>query len=162
MKYRKFGSLDWKISEIGLGCWQIGADWGNVSEDKASEVLKSSFENGVNFFDTADVYGDGRSEKLVGKFIKSISDRVYVATKAGRRLNPHNAEFDNKSEEVKIILPALKKLKKKNIKISGPFAADTFFIEDFKKYDVTVGMFHDQVIAPFKTLFGFEAINMTL
>ena len=77
-------------------------------------------------------------------------------------LNPHNAEFDNKSEEVKIILPALKKLKKKNIKINGPFAADTFFIEDFKKYDVTVGMFHDQVITPFKTLFGFEAINITL
>ena len=96
MKYRKFGSLDWKISEIGLGCWQIGADWGDVSEDKANEVLKSSFENGVNFFDTADVYGDGRSEKLVGKFIKSISDRVYIATKAGRRINPHvaNGYFD--------------------------------------------------------------------
>ena len=101
MKYRKFGSLDWKISEIGLGCWQIGADWGNVSEDNASEVLKSSFENGVNFFDTADVYGDGRSEKLVGKFIKSISDRVYVATKAGRRINPHVASgyFDKSQME---------------------------------------------------------------
>ena len=49
MKYRKFGSLDWNISEIGLGCWQIGADWGNVSEEKANEVLQSSFENGVNF-----------------------------------------------------------------------------------------------------------------
>ena len=101
MKYRKFGSLDWKISEIGLGCWQIGADWGNVSEDKANEVLKSSFENGVNFFDTADVYGDGRSEKLVGKFIKSISDRVYVATKAGRRITPHVASgyFDKSQME---------------------------------------------------------------
>ena len=101
MKYRKFGSLDWKISEIGLGCWQIGADWGNVSEDNASEVLKSSFENGVNFFDTADVYGDGRSEKLIGKFIKSISDRVYVATKAGRRINPHVASgyFDKSQME---------------------------------------------------------------
>ena len=101
MKYRKFGSLDWKISEIGLGCWQIGADWGNVSEDKAGEVLKSSFENGVNFFDTADVYGDGRSEKLVGKFIKSISERVYVATKAGRRINPHVASgyFDKSQME---------------------------------------------------------------
>ena len=71
MKKRKFGKLDWEVSEIGLGCWQIGADWGNVSEDKAKEVLKSSFENGVNFFDTADVYGMGRSEKFVGEFIKS-------------------------------------------------------------------------------------------
>ena len=97
MKYRKFGSLDWNVSEIGLGCWQIGADWGNVSEEKANEVLQSSFENGVNFFDTADVYGDGRSEKLVGNFINSISERIYVATKAGRRINPHvaNGYYDN-------------------------------------------------------------------
>ena len=92
MKYRKFGSLEWNVSEIGLGCWQIGADWGNVSEEKANEVLKSSFENGVNFFDTADVYGMGRSEKFVGEFIKSVSERIYVATKAGRQINPHVAE----------------------------------------------------------------------
>ena len=92
MKYRKFGSLDWNVSEIGLGCWQIGADWGEVREDKAKEVLKSSFETGVNFFDTADVYGMGRSEKFVGEFIKSVSERIYVATKAGRQINPHVAE----------------------------------------------------------------------
>ena len=92
MKYRKFGSLNWNVSEIGLGCWQIGADWGNVSEDSAKEVLKSSFENGVNFFDTADVYGMGRSEKFVGEFINSVSERIYVATKAGRQINPHVAE----------------------------------------------------------------------
>ena len=92
MKYRKFGSLDWNVSEIGLGCWQIGADWGEVREDKAKEVLKSSFENGVNFFDTADVYGMGRSEKFVGEFIKSVSERIYVATKAWRQINPHVAE----------------------------------------------------------------------
>ena len=92
MKYRKFGSLDWNVSEIGLGCWQIGADWGEVREDKAKEVLKSSFDNGVNFFDTADVYGMGRSEKFVGEFIKSLSERIYVATKAGRQINPHVAE----------------------------------------------------------------------
>jgi aryl-alcohol dehydrogenase-like predicted oxidoreductase len=92
MKYRKFGSLDWNVSEIGLGCWQIGADWGEVREDKAKEVLKSSFDNGVNFFDTADVYGMGRSEKFVGEFIKSVSERIYVATKAGRQINPHVAE----------------------------------------------------------------------
>ena len=92
MKYRKFGSLDWNVSEIGLGCWQIGADWGEVREDKAKEVLKSSFDNGVNFFDTADVYGMGRSEKFVGEFIKSVSEKIYVATKAGRQINPHVAE----------------------------------------------------------------------
>ena len=101
MKYRKFGSLEWNVSEIGLGCWQIGADWGNVSEEKANEVLQSSFENGVNFFDTADVYGDGRSEKFVGNFISSISERIYVATKAGRRINPHvaNGYYDKELME---------------------------------------------------------------
>ena len=91
MKYRKFGKLGWNISEVSLGCWAIGADWGHVSEETAKEVLKNSFENGVNFFDTADVYGDGRSERLVGEFINSISERIYVATKAGRRINPHEA-----------------------------------------------------------------------
>ena len=92
MKYRKFGSLDWNVSEVGLGCWQIGADWGNVTEDSAQEILKSSYENGVNFFDTADVYGMGRSEKFVGEFLNSVSERIYVATKAGRQINPHIAE----------------------------------------------------------------------
>ena len=88
MKYRKFGSLDWNVSEIGLGCWQIGADWGEVSEDKAKEVLKSSFENGVNFFDTADVYGMGRSEKFVGNFI--IQNNIWETGKTKDKKNRIN------------------------------------------------------------------------
>ena len=91
MKARKFGSIGWQVSEVGLGCWAMGADWGDVSEDSAKEILKTSFDNGVNFFDTADVYGDGRSERFVGEFINSTSERIYVATKAGRRINPHEA-----------------------------------------------------------------------
>ena len=92
MKKRKFGKIGWEVSEIGLGCWAMGADWGEVSEEDAINILKTSFENGVNFIDTADVYGDGRSEKFVGEFINSTSERIYVATKAGRRINPHEAE----------------------------------------------------------------------
>jgi len=95
MKFRKFADLDWNVSEIGLGCWAIGADWGNVSLDDAREVLKTSLDQGVNFYDTADVYGDGRSEQLVSELIKSTSERLYVATKAGRRLNPHTADGYN-------------------------------------------------------------------
>ena len=91
MKTRKFGKIGWDISEISLGCWAMGADWGEVSEENAKNILKTSFENGVNFFDTADVYGDGRSEKFVGEFINSTSERIYVATKAGRRINPHES-----------------------------------------------------------------------
>ena len=79
MKSRKFGSIDWQVSEVGLGCWAMGADWGDVSEDSAKEILKTSFDNGVNFFDTADVYGDGRSERFVGEFINSTSERIYEA-----------------------------------------------------------------------------------
>jgi aryl-alcohol dehydrogenase-like predicted oxidoreductase len=91
MKYRPFGRTDWQVSEIGFGAWAIGAEWGHVSEEDALDALRSAIKNGVNFIDTADVYGDGRSERLVGKVIKEFSDRIYVATKAGRRLQPHVA-----------------------------------------------------------------------
>jgi aryl-alcohol dehydrogenase-like predicted oxidoreductase len=89
MKYRTFGKTNWKVSEVGLGTWAIGGDWGHVSESDAIEVLQKAIEKGVNFFDTADVYGDGKSEQLVGRVLKSADRKVYVATKFGRRLNPH-------------------------------------------------------------------------
>ena len=95
MKFRKFSNLDWQVSEIGLGCWAIGSEWGDVSSEDAQNVLKTSLDNGVNFFDTADVYGDGRSEKFVGQLLKSTSEKIYVATKSGRRLNPHTPEGYN-------------------------------------------------------------------
>ena len=77
-------------------------------------------------------------------------------------LNPHNAELEKNSKECKIIIPAIKKLQKKGLKIFGPLVSDTVFINDYKKYDVIVGMYHDQVLAPFKTIFKFDAINITL
>ena len=95
MQYREFSNLGWSVSEIGIGCWAIGSEWGEVSEVDAREALKTSLDKGVNFFDTADVYGDGRSEKFVGELIKSTSEKIFVATKSGRRLNPHNAEGYN-------------------------------------------------------------------
>ena len=94
MKFRKFADLDWNVSEIGLGCWAIGSEWGEVLETDARDVLKTSFDQGINFFDTADVYGDGRSEKFVGELIKSTSEKIYVATKSGRRLeSSHSARI---------------------------------------------------------------------
>ena len=77
-------------------------------------------------------------------------------------LNPHNAEMKRNSEEKKIIIPSILSLKKKGINLTGPLVSDTLFIEDFKKYDVIVGMYHDQVLTPFKTIFKFDAINVTL
>ena len=77
-------------------------------------------------------------------------------------LNPHNSELRQNSEEKKIIIPAIKKLIKKGIDVHGPYASDTIFINKYKKYDVIVGMYHDQVLAPYKALFNFNAINITL
>ncbi len=77
-------------------------------------------------------------------------------------LNPHNAELRNDSEEKKIIIPAINKLKKQSINVHGPIPADTIFLDEFKKYDVIVGMFHDQVLSPFKALFKYKACNITL
>ena len=77
-------------------------------------------------------------------------------------LNPHNAEFRKNSEEKKVIIPAILKLKKLGFKVKGPLVADTIFIEDFKRFDVIVGMFHDQILAPFKAIYKFNAINITL
>jgi aryl-alcohol dehydrogenase-like predicted oxidoreductase len=96
MRYRKFGRTGWEVSEIGFGAWAIGADWGHVSEADALEALHKSIDLGVNFIDTADVYGDGRSERLIAQVLKERSEQVYVATKAGRRLNPHLAEGYNR------------------------------------------------------------------
>ncbi len=80
---------------VGLGCWQLGADWGEVSEDDALGVLQAAFDAGVRFFDTADVYGDGRSEQLIGRFLRNntaAAREVMVATKIGRRADPFAPE----------------------------------------------------------------------
>ncbi len=89
MKYRKFSDLGWSVSEVGLGCWQIGGSWGKVTEKDARGVLKKAIDMGVNFFDTSDMYGDGRSEKFLGEIIKSSKDDLYVTTKLGRRWRPN-------------------------------------------------------------------------
>ena len=85
MKYRPFSDLGWKVSEIGLGCWQIGWCWGDISETDSRALLKEALSQGINFFDTSDMYGDGRSEKFIGELIKSTKEKIYVTTKLGRR-----------------------------------------------------------------------------
>lgn len=95
MKYRPFGRTGWNIAEVGFGAWAIGADWGQVDEATAMATLHRALDLGVNFYDTADVYGDGRSERLLARLRRERSEPFYVATKAGRRLNPHNADGYN-------------------------------------------------------------------
>jgi aryl-alcohol dehydrogenase-like predicted oxidoreductase len=93
MEKRVFGRTGWQVNPIGFGAWAIGADWGAVSDRDAEAALNAALDSGVNFIDTADVYGMGRSEKLIAKVLKARGrDGIVVATKAGRKLNPHVAE----------------------------------------------------------------------
>ena len=98
MNVRKFGKTGINVSEIGLGCWQLGGDWGDVDDYTAQKVLETSVENGVSFYDTADVYGKGRSEELIHKFLRPLSPNAFIATKLGRFPEPGNSEnytFEN-------------------------------------------------------------------
>jgi aryl-alcohol dehydrogenase-like predicted oxidoreductase len=88
MHYRQLGRTGWKVSDISFGAWAIGGEWGRVSDEESLAALQKTIDCGVNFIDTADVYGDGRSERLIAQLKKSHKDEIIVATKAGRRL-PH-------------------------------------------------------------------------
>lgn len=90
IKKRILGKTGFQISEVSLGTWQVGGKWGTAfSHDNADKILNFAVDHGVNFIDTADVYGNGESEKAVGRLVRSRSERIYVATKCGRRFSPH-------------------------------------------------------------------------
>ena len=93
MNYRQLGKTNFNISEISLGTWQVGGKWGSSFNGKnADHILNTAIDSGVNFIDTADVYSGGLSETAVGRVVRSRSERVYVATKCGRQINPHTSE----------------------------------------------------------------------
>ncbi len=110
MQYRELGRTGWKISEMSFGSWAIGGTWGPVKDNESLAALHRAVELGVNFFDTADVYGDGRSEHLLAQLRKDYSDRLYIATKAGRRLDPHLAEGYNRKNLTAFVERSLKNL----------------------------------------------------
>lgn len=92
MHYRPLGRTGYDVSTVSFGAWAIGGSWGNVDDKESVAALHEAIDRGMNFIDTADVYGDGRSEQLVGRVLRERRERVYVATKAGRRLEPHTAD----------------------------------------------------------------------
>jgi aryl-alcohol dehydrogenase-like predicted oxidoreductase len=92
MNYRLLGRTGMKVSEVSFGAWAIGSSWGPVDDKESLAALHKAVDLGVNFIDTADVYGNGHSEKLIGKLLRERSETIYVATKAGRKLSPHVAE----------------------------------------------------------------------
>ncbi|MDQ2884835.1 MAG: aldo/keto reductase [Chloroflexota bacterium] len=111
MEYRALGRTGWNISEMGFGSWAIGGDaWGSTDDREAIAALHRAIELGVNFIDTADVYGDGHSEQLVAQARKSHSERIFIATKAGRRLNPHVAAGYNRENLTSFVERSLRNL----------------------------------------------------
>ncbi len=112
---REFGRTGWKVSPISFGAWAIGADWGTVDDRESMGALERSVDLGVNFIDTADVYGDGRSERLVAELQKHRRERIYVVTKAGRRLNPHTADGYNRQNLTAFVERSLKNLQTETI-----------------------------------------------
>jgi len=95
MEYRQLGRTDMRVSTISFGAWAIGSDWGQVTDAESYAALNTAIDGGVNFIDTADVYGDGRSEKLIGRLLKERKEEIFVATKSGQRLSPHVASGYN-------------------------------------------------------------------
>ncbi|MFZ0499210.1 MAG: aldo/keto reductase [Steroidobacteraceae bacterium] len=110
MKYRRFGRIGWDVSEIGFGAWAVGGSWGAVDDEESVAAMKRALELGVNFFDTADVYGDGRSERLLRRLRKETKAPFHVATKAGRRLSPHVAAGYNSEKLTAFIDRSLQNL----------------------------------------------------
>jgi len=111
MNYRKLGKTNFNISEISLGTWQVGGKWGSPFDNKtADELLNTAIDNGVNFIDTADVYENGLSETAVGRVIRSRSERIYVATKCGRQINPHVNEGYQPKVLQKFVEDSLKRM----------------------------------------------------
>ena len=93
MKYRRLGKTNLNVSEISLGTWQVGGPWGSGFDSaSAIKIINTAIDHGVNFIDTADVYEAGLSEATVGKVVRSRKEEVFVGTKCGRQITPHNNE----------------------------------------------------------------------
>ena len=110
MQYREFGHTGWKVSTSSFGAWAIGGTWGEVDDKESLAALHRAIDLGVNFIDTADVYGDGRSERLIAQLKKDREEEIIVATKAGRRLNPHVADGYNRKNLTAFVDRSLKNL----------------------------------------------------
>jgi aryl-alcohol dehydrogenase-like predicted oxidoreductase len=115
MQYRKLGKTNFKVSEVSLGAWQIGGSWGDVPDKDAERVVRAAIDNGINFIDTADVYGDGRSERFIAKVLSEAKEQVFVATKAGRRLQPHTVDGYNCTNLTAFVERSLKNLRRETL-----------------------------------------------
>jgi aryl-alcohol dehydrogenase-like predicted oxidoreductase len=115
MNYRELGRTGWKVSEVSFGCWAIGGTWGQVDDSESLASLHRALDLGVNFFDTADVYGDGHSEQLLARLRKETKADFHIATKAGRRLDPHVAGGYNRANLTAFVERSLKNLQMESL-----------------------------------------------
>jgi aryl-alcohol dehydrogenase-like predicted oxidoreductase len=115
LNYRELGRTNFKVSEISFGAWAIGSMWGQVDERESLAALHRAIDLGVNFIDTADVYGDGRSERLIARLRKERRETIYVATKAGRQLSPHTADGYNAANLTRFVEDSLKRLETESL-----------------------------------------------
>ena len=133
MNYRKFCKT--QVSEIGLGTWQIGADWGDVTDSTAEKVLATAMENGVNFFDTADCYGEGLSESRLGRFVKTLSTEVVIATKLGRFPQPGGPDNFSMEQFRKHTENSLKRLGRETLDLTQVHCPPTQLLEQGEVFD---------------------------
>src|SRR5919112_3417072 len=149
MEHRTLGRTGREVSVVGLGTWQLGADWGDVSEADAMAVLEASAEAGVTFYDTADVYGDGRSEQLVGRFVAAHRDAGFtVATKMGRRAEQVPASYvESKFREW--LDRSRRNLAVDTIDLVQLHCPPSEVIDDDATYDVLDRLVEEQVIAAY-------------
>jgi aryl-alcohol dehydrogenase-like predicted oxidoreductase len=110
MEYRELGRTGYRVSAISFGAWAIGSTWGTVDDQESLAALHRALDLGVNFFDTADVYGDGRSEQLLARLRRERREPFYITTKAGRRLDPHVSEGYNRQNLTAFIERSLQNL----------------------------------------------------
>lgn len=110
MQYRDLGRTGWHVSTISFGAWAIGSAWGAVDDRESLTALSRAVDLGVNFFDTADVYGDGHSERLLAQLKRERREEIHIATKVGRRLKPHVAEGYNRKNLAAFVERSLKNL----------------------------------------------------
>lgn len=110
MNYRQLGRTPWKVSDVSFGAWAIGGSWGQVSDAEAMGALNQAIDSGVNFIDTADVYGDGRSERLIAQLKKTRKEQIVVATKAGRRLPKQTVEGYSRQNLAAWVVDSLRNL----------------------------------------------------
>ena len=140
MNYRPLGRTGWNVSEISFGAWAIGGAWGTTDDKESLAALNKAVDSGVNFIDTADVYGMGRSERLIAQLMKDRKEEIIVATKAGRRLSPHFASGYNAANITGFIDDSLKHLETETLDLLQLHCPPTDVYYDPEMFDALDGL----------------------